>query len=126
MDPKIASLAPVPIDNLYHVAFLVRDVEESMEHIGSVFSAKWGRPRTDPVEGRDQRPWPLTWAYSIQGPPFIELLGGFDDAGCPAHLGFDTSPPGVHHYGVYAARWRDELERLESVGMTVEHVGAGY
>jgi hypothetical protein len=126
MDINIASLAPLPVDNLYHVAFLVRDVEESMAHLGKVFSAEWARPIVSKMEGRDSAPWTVTTVYSMQGPPFLELLSGFDDPGCPAALGFDSTNPGVHHFGVYAARWRDELARLEELGMTVEATGAGY
>jgi len=126
MDDKIASLAPFPVDNVYHVGFLVRDVEESMGQVGKVFGADWAKPRISQLEGRDGAPWTVTAVYSMQGPPFLELLSGFDDPGCPAALGFDNAAPGVHHFGVYAARWRDELARLEELGMTVEGTGAGF
>jgi hypothetical protein len=126
MDPNLAVLAPAAIGNLYHVGYLVPDLLAAMEEFGRRLECTWAPPfqmNTGfelPDGGTDDRV--TRFAYSMEGPPFLELIQVIDD---PASIFSEPSGGGFHHVGVYAERWRDEVARLSDEGMRVERIGQG-
>lgn len=126
MDRDLTALSPAAIDNLYHVGHLVPDLRAAMDSLGRRLQVTWAPPfemptgfeapdgATDDRVGR--------FAYSTQGPPFLELIEVITD---PASIFAEPSAGGFHHVGVYADRWRDEVERLTDDGMALERTGSG-
>jgi hypothetical protein len=125
MDPAVSLLGELPIENVYHVSFLVEDIDEGMARYGAAFGCGWAEPGQATYPGTGDAEWPITFVYSTSGPPFIELLTGVDDPGCAMGFSHTGGRPGFHHLGVYAERWRDEVARLEAAGMTTIFTGQG-
>ncbi len=126
MDAAVTILGEAGIDNVYHVAFLVEDIDEGMEQYGAVFACEWAEPGHTTLPGTGGVECPITFTYSKGGPPFIELQVGLDDPECV--MGFARvggRPGGFHHVGIYAERWRDEVKRLEELGMTCIYADHG-
>lgn len=88
--------------SMYHVGYLVTDIEQSMTDLGASLGLTW----TEVVVRDAQRVWtpkdgaftvPLTFAYSQQGPQYVELLQG-----SPGSIWDACGKPGLHHAGVWA------------------------
>ena len=126
MDPTLTALAPSALDNLYHVGYLVPDLRAGMHTFGRLLQCGWATPFQMgtgfglPDGGTDDRVG--RFAYSKEGPPFLELIEVIADA---ESIFSEPSGGGFHHVGVYAERWRDEVARLTDEGMAVERIGAG-
>jgi len=118
--------SPIAAENIYHLAYLVPDLLAAMDSMSKSLGATWAIPfETDssyerPGGGVDSAQVRIT--YSLQGPPFIELIQFV--AGPPDAI-FAGPPGGIHHIGVYAARWRDETARLVDLGFIHERNGNG-
>lgn len=111
----------------FHVGFLVFDLEEAMDGFGEAFGVGWtGRTTTasrfwEPERGMVEIE--LDIAYSIEGPPHIELLEATDDGLYAARHG-----EGFHHIGTWdptPRRWSgaEDSEALGSVGTRVDAAG---
>ncbi|MBV9840771.1 MAG: VOC family protein [Sphingomonadaceae bacterium] len=113
-------------ENIYHIAHLVPDLVAAM----AAFSQSLGIGWAEPFEMVSQFHTPdgciddshLRIGYSLQGPPFIELI---ERVAGSADSPFAKPPGGVHHLGVYAERWRDETARLIALGFVHELSGDG-
>ncbi len=92
----------------YHISLVVEDVPEAMEQLGSLLGLEWS-----PVMNRDD----VTFAYSKQGPPYLELLN--QRPGTPAEQ------LGLNHIGVWVDDMHKESERLEALGCPLEAVNTG-
>ena len=67
----------VTATNLYHVGVLVTDLDAAMAQFAEVLGVTFGEPRTVAavvVEGGTTTERPLHVVYSIEGPPFLELI----------------------------------------------------
>jgi hypothetical protein len=103
-----------------HLAFLVEDLEEARERWGRVLDYEFGpitRYRTDRWVDRTQDGAPhlsdVRVSFSVQGPPFIELM---EISGAGTH-GPDEGP-GFHHLGFSNFADADgHLARLAALGI---------
>jgi len=124
LEQKAAS--PIAAENIYHLAYRVPNLLDSMAALSKSLGATWAAPFE--TEGEFEKPGGgvdkahLRIAYSLQGPPFIELIEHV--GGSPGSI-FAEPPGGVHHIGVYAERWRDETARLVGLGFVHELNGSG-
>ena len=126
MDPKLLTLAPAAIDNLYHVGYLVPDLRAAMDSLGRSLQVTWAAPfqmntAFETADGGSDD-HVTCFAYSQHGPPFLELIQVIRQ---PGSIFAQPLGGGFHHFGIYAERWRDEVARLAEEGMQLERVGAG-
>jgi hypothetical protein len=114
------------IDDLYHVAYVVPDLLAAMDTMGRRLQVTWATPfqMSTGFETADGAAddHVTRFAMSTQGPVHIELIQVVAD---PASIFAEPSTGGVHHVGIFAERWRDELARLVDDGMVLERTGNG-
>ena len=126
MDAKLLAVSPLAIENVYHVAYLVPDLLRAMESLGERLQIEWAPPFEmesefhTPDGGKATDPARIV--YSSQGPPYLELI---EVVARPGSIFAEPATGGFHHLGVYAERWRDEMERMREAGMIVEGWGFG-
>jgi hypothetical protein len=106
-----------PLD-LYHVAWVVPDLESAMDDFSSV-GLRWATPVTRHIVTKtpesERQAWSIDVTYSIDDPVHVELIE--DCPGSPWQL--DTS--GVpHHMGWWAHDLRRDIKRLESEGYRLD------
>ena len=87
----------------YHVTMVVDDVKAAMADMTRLFGLQWA-----PLQGDG------LFTYSLQGPPYLELLKRRDDTL------FDTA--GLHHIGLWVDDVNAEAARLEAEGCEAEFV----
>jgi catechol 2,3-dioxygenase-like lactoylglutathione lyase family enzyme len=126
MDPALLALAPRAFENLYHVGYLVPDLRLAMATFGERLQITWATPFEMPsgfvtADGEPDSDL-VRIAFSIGGPPHLELIEVVPRAGS---IFAEPAGGGVHHVGIYADRWRDEVARLVAEGMELERTGAG-
>ncbi len=90
---------------LYHVGVLVNEIESAMVRFGELLGLTFGEPLTlrfdEVIEEGRRVDRDLRLVYSIEGPPFLELIEAQDDGVWGRQHG-----EGLHHIGV----WQDALE----------------
>jgi catechol 2,3-dioxygenase-like lactoylglutathione lyase family enzyme len=106
---------PTPV---YHVAFLVADIAAASAHFAEVLGLSFPEPRvlTVQVAGRPG-PTDLRLVYSVEGPPFVELIEARDDGYWSRSGGL-----GFHHVGVWQPDLDGRLDQLTCAGLTAEAV----
>lgn len=87
----------------YHVTMIVDDVEGAMADLSRLFGLQWAALQFDGL-----------FTYSLQGPPYIELLRRRD--------GTIFDKVGLHHVGVWVDDVNAEAARLEAEGCEPELV----
>ncbi|MBV9843350.1 MAG: VOC family protein [Sphingomonadaceae bacterium] len=87
----------------YHFTLVVEDVPAAMADLTRLLGLSWA-----PIQGDD------LFTYSLQGPPYLELLKRRDDTI------FDKT--GLHHIGIWVDDMATESERLEQLGCEPELV----
>lgn len=105
--------------DLCHVGILVEDIEEAMARFSEVLGLTFKDPEIahvdrfeqgEIVEALDLR---ITW--SVEGPPYLELLESQDNDGI-----YGRAQEGLHHIGL----WEDDpealVERLRELGIGKE------
>jgi len=99
---------------MYHVGIVVPDLDEALESYRNSFGFDWTEARTSPqdvlVEGVRQTSL-IRACYSIQGPPYIELIE--DVTGNV----WGNSAYGMNHTGFWAEDIVDARDRLERSGL---------
>lgn len=113
-------MSEIETSSIFHVGILVPDLEEAMGRFGDGLGLTWCE-----VTEREQSIWtpeggtettPLRFTYSRQGPSRIELLQGTNGS----FWDWNTNPTGTHHLGVWTSDVSAEVERLTSLGWTLE------
>jgi hypothetical protein len=126
VDPQLLALAPATFENLYHVGYLVPDLLQAMETFGERLQISWAKPFEMPsgfvTAGGEDDSDVVRIAFSQAGPPYLELI---EVVPRPGSIFAEPSGGGVHHFGIYAERWRDETARLVDAGMELERTGSG-
>jgi len=100
--------------DLYHVGVLVHDLEAGIQHFGASLGLTFETPRLYSVlvEHRgESTPRQLRVAYSIEGPPFVELLESQSEG--PWHGGHGE---GLHHMGFHEDDLAGRLAALKAAG----------
>jgi hypothetical protein len=105
---------------LYHVGIHVTDVEEAMAHFGAALGLTFNEPRVVPLTELEAygQPAPardLTVVYSIEGPPYLELIEAQDTGVWGHHHG-----EGLHHVGSYHDDLAARVAELMAAGTPPE------
>lgn len=120
-------LSALPIENISHVASIVPDLDRAMREMSEQIGATWATTRHSDAVMLQMPDGPHTTrnlrvVMSLQGPPYLELLEGSQDARSIWNI---AGGPRFHHIGYYAEDWRQEVHRLEDLGMILEATGSG-
>lgn len=94
----------------HHVGILVEDLDEASEEFGRLLGITFGEPREVVLEASDGNDYPVFFTYSVQGPPFIELIVAMEHGPWSRALGL-----GVHHIGFERIDLEPTLTRLETL-----------
>jgi hypothetical protein len=97
----------------FHVCSVVPDMEQAMEELGEAMGLHWQTIR-DRASG-DMR-WRVV--YSVEGPPFIELVEG--QPGTPWHT---AEGPRLHHLGRFTDDLDTGIAAIERAGGHIETDG---
>lgn len=119
--------------DVFHTGFVVPDVEAAMAELAAVFDLTWAPVTrvTMTLRGADG-PFDaaMTFTYSVQGPPHLELLAPvpgtpWNQADAPAPVGAQAA----HHVGVWSDDLPGDSAAMEAAGapriVTYEHSGEG-
>jgi Glyoxalase/Bleomycin resistance protein/Dioxygenase superfamily len=94
----------------FHACCVVANLEQAMEELTAAIGIQW-QPTRDRASG-DMR-WRVV--YSVQGPPFIELVEG--RPGTPWHAAEDSQ---LHHIGRFTSDLDAGIAAIEAAGGHVE------
>jgi len=91
----------------YHVGIVVEDIEAAMAELSACLGLTWPEPHVS-----EYGEWTIKVAYSMEGPPYIELVEG--QPGGP----WDTSKgPRIDHIGISACDIPGECARMTAAGL---------
>jgi len=101
----------------YHFGLVVPDLQHAKDDLTRALGLSWARTQqrealTDSAAGR--RAVEMSFTYSLEGPPYLELLERCDDSI------FDRV--GLHHIGVWSDDPAAESARLDDEGWPRESV----
>jgi catechol 2,3-dioxygenase-like lactoylglutathione lyase family enzyme len=106
----------------YHIALIVEDLERATSELSAGLGLTWAKvQRRDVTRHTDDGRHDVEFAfvYSLQGPPYMELIEQRRDDPLLAELG-------LHHIGVWCDDDRPaESARLEGLGFPLESVNVG-
>lgn len=93
----------------FHVGLVVKNLEAAMKEMSDALGITWREPH-DSTYGE----WNIKVVYSIEGPPFVELVQGED--GGP----WDTARGShIDHIGVWSEDMAQESERMVAAGLPI-------
>ncbi len=96
----------------YHIGIMVEDIAAAMTELSGVLGLTWEKVNTI-----DQGPWAFKVAYSVEGPPYIELTEGKAQPGHP----FDTTNgPRIDHIGYWCEDYDKDRKQLIANGAPLE------
>jgi hypothetical protein len=101
------------IEPYFHVCCVVADLEQAMEELTCAMGVRW--------QGiRDRKSGDMRWrlVYSVEGPPFIELVEGAPGTPWDASDG-----PRLHHFGRFTHDLEAGIGEIEDAGGSVETDG---
>jgi len=104
--------------DLYHTGIVVAHLEEAAREFTDATGVTWRPERRTTVQtttGMGVLTVPFRMLYSVQGPPFIELIEGI-----PGTIWSAQGGNRLHHLGYWAADVAAESERLEALGLRRE------
>lgn len=107
--------------DLFKTGFLVLDIEQAMRDFSSWLGVSWTPVQTSPLKlqvGRLREEVDLRFAYSREGPPYLELL----EARSAGYYSRDPGPH-LHHVGRWVDDLPKEISRLSRAGMKLEAAG---
>ncbi len=104
--------------DLYHVGILVSDIDEGIRRFSTLLGLSFNEPRIVAVtieEAGRSSPRELKVSYSVEGPPFLELIESQEDGLWGAQQG-----EGLHHVGSWEGDLGARLNGLTDEGTPVE------
>jgi predicted enzyme related to lactoylglutathione lyase len=101
------------IEPYFHVCCIVPDLESAMEELSTALGIRWNAIRER--ESGEMR-WRVL--YSVEGPPFIELVEGAP--GAPWHT---ADEPRLHHFGRFTEDLEAGIRDIEQAGGQIETDG---
>ncbi len=113
----------IEYEGLFHIGIIVADMNRGMADIARRFGVAFPDPREANVRVRYrgvESQVPVKFAYSMQGPPYIELIESV-----PGTVWEASSGSRIHHLGVFCDNIEDEIAKLESEGFTYEAASLG-
>ena len=116
---------------IFHTGYVVEDVEESMREVEAVFDVAWSTVERRRLALRGpEGPFEadMTFVYTQQGPPHIELLAAVP--GTPWQVANAAAPVGqqaAHHVGIWSPDLVADSAALEAAGapLVVTYDGRG-
>ena len=106
-------------DDMFHVGVIVPEIEAGMEEIGRRFGVSWPRPPGDASirvrTAKGIQVMESRFAYTAEGPPYIELIQGV-----PGTVWEAASGSRIHHLGAFVDDLDAEIERLVAEGADLE------
>lgn len=113
----------IDFSDFFHVGVIVPDIRTGIDDIARRFGATFGDPRQANVRVRyrgAEQQVPVTFVYSRQGPPFIEIIQAVPGTVWEAGAGSR-----IHHLGVFVNNIEDEIGRLQAEGYEYEAASLG-
>ncbi len=105
--------------NLFHVGILIRDMDEATERFSNTLGLTFKEPAVAHVDAFEQPSGmsilDLRITWSIEGPPYLELLESQDNEGL---YGFHQE--GLHHIGMWEPNPEELMKRLVRMGLRNE------
>jgi catechol 2,3-dioxygenase-like lactoylglutathione lyase family enzyme len=105
--------------NLFHVGILVPDMAEATERFAQVLGLTFKEPaiaRVDRFEqGSKVEVLDLRITWSVEGPPYLELLESQDNEGL-----YGRAQEGLHHVGLWEPDPEALMKRLQGLGLRNE------
>lgn len=107
--------------NLFHVGVLVPDIEKAMDRFSAALGLTFKDPEVAHVDAFEQPSGmsvlDLRITWSLQGPPYLELLESQDNDGLYGH-----HHVGLHHVGLWEPDPVAMMERLLGMGLMKEAI----
>jgi catechol 2,3-dioxygenase-like lactoylglutathione lyase family enzyme len=105
--------------NLFHVGILVPDIDEAIARFTEVLGLSFNEPAVAHVDrfehGSSVEALDLKISWSIQGPPYLELLESQDSSSLYGH-----AHEGLHHVGLWEPDPEALVDRLRNLGVGQE------
>jgi catechol 2,3-dioxygenase-like lactoylglutathione lyase family enzyme len=102
----------VEITPVYHVAFLVADLDRAVDDWGRALGFTFRPPQ---ALAKDADGTPVRSSYSYQGPPYVQLIEGRPTG----VYGLDRGE-GFHHFGVWVDDAHAAREQLDGAGVRAQ------
>jgi len=99
----------------YHVAILVRDIAGAQRRFGAALGISFGPVEPRVLNYADGESDEVMLCYSVEGPPFLELIEASGDG-----LFGREHPEGVHHIGAWVTDGSSHCAALSSQGVAVD------
>jgi catechol 2,3-dioxygenase-like lactoylglutathione lyase family enzyme len=104
----------------FHIGILVKDLDAAIRRFHKVLQISFRAPRVvqvtlDHTAGKN--PAELRFTYSLEGPPYYELLEALDTGIFGLQQG-----EGPHHIGMWASDGRERVKDLQGRGLRPEIV----
>lgn len=94
----------------FQAGIVVPDLNRAMEELSTALDLRWGTPLE-----RQVGEWPLWIVFSLDGPPYLELIEG------PAGSPWDAAEGSrLDHLGWWSDDLDSDRERLEAVDVSLE------
>lgn len=98
------------MEPFFQVGIIVEDIEASMKELSDAQGVKWGE-----VANRKYQQWNFKRVFSLQGPPYIELIEG------PPGSPWDASKGSrIDHLQWWTKDMEADSRRMEAAGLTVD------
>lgn len=104
----------------YHVGLVVPELGEAMRDLTSTLGLSWAREQRGEMPvllDGEQVMRDISFVYSVEGPPYVELIGAND----PPWRAQD----GLHHLGMWTADVVGDLNDLVAENYSVTATGVG-
>ena len=99
-----------PIGTFFHVGVIVEDLDAAMEEFSRTLGLEFNEPHESTYAGSRIRV-----CYSLQGPPYVELIQGE-----PGGMWSTSDGPKADHVGYFVDDLEAARERLEDAGLPVD------
>jgi len=100
----------------YHVCFVVQDIDSATRQLTDTLGVDWSPIRDGRLED-----WPYRIVFSLEGPPFLELIEGSPGSPWDASGG-----PRFDHLGFWSADVELDKQRLAARGAPIDFDAAEY
>lgn len=104
------------MSDFYHLCFAVQDIQRATEDLTRAVGVRWS-----PVSAGRLGEWDYSIVFSIDGPPFFEVIQG--SAGSPWDA---TDGSRFDHIGYWARDITADKRRLEARGAPIEFDSCPY
>lgn len=94
----------------HHVGVLVENLEAAAQQFSELVGLTFPDRRSLTLQGSEGEDFPISFVYSSQGPPYLELIQVQDEGPWRRDLGL-----GVHHIGFDQVDGDSTLRRLSSL-----------